>query len=705
MSDEELAGGPDDGSARKITRRQFLDGVVISAAGLAVASAYPWLTGSQAAAFAANQTGSSSLLYPPTETGIKGHRDPVVSRFMQIDGLPNPDDVHSVAAGPGIARNSLNTREHYDCVIVGGGASGLAAAKFYRDRFGPNSKILIIDPLRDFGGHANRNEFQIPDEAFGGQNVMLLRGGTVNLDSIGTWGRTSGGFHDVPTNHAALELLDYLKVDPNNFPSTAGAGFPAALGMNARLLFPAEEWGTDTVTRTRFEPNTDAGWHAYLARLPYTPAAKDAIFRIQRDRTTDWIAEKHGPGMSPMERVRLLTTITYKQWLMEYIGAPEEALHEYQRGSHSLLGAGAQATAAADNWMLGRPGFSPALNLPDPEDLAEAGFPGIGRTPQMDNLANAGPNRAWPDGNASLMRLLVSRLIPNAFPDGAPTQETVVTAQCDYAQLDVPANTVRIRLNSLVYQVKPAERRNELAKIEYESLDDGAAYAVHAKHVVMACWNRVTAHIVKGLPTRQVRDLCYARKVPLIYGRAGLRNWQAFADAQISSVAPRAKDSLFWDSTTLGVGQRFGSAFGPTPNTPDRPAVLNFNVVPTGHDTTPQLAAYEVGRQKLLEMSFEDLENALFDIIDRTVNRHGGDFDPERNVHSLQLNRWNYGYAHELTSVWDPAQYTRFADQPQTRGRAPFRNVAIANSDSQAFAYAHSAVQEGYRAVHDLPRA
>jgi spermidine dehydrogenase len=37
------------------------------------------------------------------------------------------------------------------------------------------------------------------------------------------------------------------------------------------------------------------------------------------------------------------------------------------------------------------------------------------------------------------------------------------------------------------------------------------------------------------------------------------------------------------------------------------------------------------------------------------------------------------------------------------RGRVPFRNVAIANSDSQAFAYTHSAIQEGFRAVQDLP--
>ena len=51
----------------------------------------------------------------------------------------------------------------------------------------------------------------------------------------------------------------------------------------------------------------------------------------------------------------------------------------------------------------------------------------------------------------------------------------------------------------------------------------------------------------------------------------------------------------------------------------------------------------------------------------------------------------------------DPSLYGAYADQPQRRGKAPFRNVSIANADSQGFAYFHSAVQEGYRAVQDLP--
>jgi spermidine dehydrogenase len=220
--------------------------------------------------------------------------------------------------------------------------------------------------------------------------------------------------------------------------------------------------------------------------------------------------------------------------------------------------------------------------------LVPGDFPGVGRTAQMDSMPGSDPTIAWPDGNASVSRLLVSKLIPNAYADidgGHPTPANIVNAMCDYTQLDRPRNLVRVRLNSTVARVRPAGERGGAATIDY--VQRGRGWRVHATHVVMACWNRVTVRLVDGLPGHQVKDLDYARKVPLIYGRAGLNNWQAFADAKISSVSPRG-NSLFWDSTSLVAGQVFGSAYGPTPNDPAAPAMLQFTCVPTGpHPADP----------------------------------------------------------------------------------------------------------------------
>ena len=130
-----------------ITRRDFLDGVAISSAGLAAAAAAPHLTGAEAAAVAAGGGGLPRGYYPPTETGLKGQPNRVIRKIMRIDGPPNPRDVHSTRGGPGMrVRRVIDCHETYDCVIVGAGASGLAAAKYYRDRFGEDAKILRARP-------------------------------------------------------------------------------------------------------------------------------------------------------------------------------------------------------------------------------------------------------------------------------------------------------------------------------------------------------------------------------------------------------------------------------------------------------------------------------------------------------------------------------------------------------------------------------
>jgi spermidine dehydrogenase len=99
-----------------ITRRDFLDGVAIGAAGLAAAAAAPFLTGAEAAAAAQGNVGSSPPLPPGYDpdvtTGIKGTPDALVSQHMLLDGPPNPDDVHSSKQGPGIKpRRVLDTGE------------------------------------------------------------------------------------------------------------------------------------------------------------------------------------------------------------------------------------------------------------------------------------------------------------------------------------------------------------------------------------------------------------------------------------------------------------------------------------------------------------------------------------------------------------------------------------------------------------------
>jgi spermidine dehydrogenase len=727
-----------------ITRRDFLDGAAVSAAGLAAAAAFPGLTGAEAMT-KAGDAGLPPGYYPPSFTDpFTGQPAQVIRRTIKIDGPQpsKPRQVHSTKGGPGIHARVSDTREKYDCVIVGAGASGISAAKWYRDRFGPNMKILLVDALPDFGGHSHRNEWHIPNAANGNADVKILRnGGVVNMDSIGSWNRDAPGGIPGSYGQPAVDFLSWAGVDvadATKWQNGGAAGIPSSFGLYQRLLFPAAEFGgTDHVIPARNagpfagqEAATVAGWTAFLNRTPYSQAARDAILRVQTAEE-DFLANAPGAPLTQQQKRDYLTTITYKQYLRNHAGVNDEAFHgEYWRGSGGLLGAGGQAVSAADCWILGRPGFPDAVGLGDVEDIELAG---IGRTPYQDSRSDNGPTRAWPDGNTSLLRLALSKLIPNAFPDVnvgdgpmRPDQLSILPARARYDQLDRPSNKVRVRLNATVFNVRPTKHRGDYSPVDYVlNRVPGSDHHHHhhhhhhsgrnegrrvwAKHVIMACWNRVTAHVVEGLPKRQVEGLCYARKVPLIYGRAGLNNWQAFADSQVASVSPRGT-SLFWDNLSVAAGAGFGpnatpgKYYGPTPNQPPScPASLSFTVVPNHPEAVPQVFAYSTGQQMLRELSWEDMEDSVIDLIDRTVNKLGGDFDPERDIHDWKINRWSYGYAHELTSTFDPSLYGPIEGQPQYAGRQPFRNVAIANADSEAFAYTHSAINEAYRAVNDLP--
>ena len=175
----------------------------------------------------------------------------MLESIYKIDGRPNvaAAAAHSSRGGPGVSAPIRGRAERYDCVIVGAGASGLAAAKFYQDRFGPDKTVLLLDPLPDFGGHSHRNEFHVPNAAAGGADLMLLRnGGTVNLDSIGAWNQPAGGLLDIPGSYGqpALDMLEFCGVDPGQLPELVRARHPRLLRAAPDAAVPGGRVGHRT---------------------------------------------------------------------------------------------------------------------------------------------------------------------------------------------------------------------------------------------------------------------------------------------------------------------------------------------------------------------------------------------------------------------------------------------------------------------------
>ena len=108
---------------------------------------------------------------------------------------------------------------------------------------------------------------------------------------------------------------------------------------------------------------------------PYSPEAQAGIATIITDDSTDWISIKDGPK-TDQEKKAILAGITYKRYLMDYVGVNEEATGYFQRTSHGLFGAGIQALQAGDTWALG-----------------EAGFDGLGLNSDPSRASGAPPSR------------------------------------------------------------------------------------------------------------------------------------------------------------------------------------------------------------------------------------------------------------------------------------------------------------------------
>src|SRR5262249_44243041 len=132
----------------------------------------------------------------------------------------------------------------------------------------------------------------------------------------------------------------------------------------------------------------------------------------------------------------------------------------------------------------------------------------------------------FPDGNASVVRLLVRRLIPGAIP--GTTMDDVVTARANYKRLDTAGSPVRTRLNSTVVRVLPDHPGAATGGADVLYVRGGTLHHVRARAVVLACWHSVIPYLCPALPLRQKEALSYAVKVPIVYTNVLLRNWTAF---------------------------------------------------------------------------------------------------------------------------------------------------------------------------------
>src|SRR5207249_4760605 len=131
-------------------------------------------------------------------------------------------------------------------------------------------------------------------------------------------------------------------------------------------------------------------------------------------------------------------------FLRELVQVDEQIIKLLSATPQPLFGVGFDAVSAQDAWGLDAPGFR-GLKLD----------PAPGKGMNRDAIPNEEAEKYFfhfPDGNASIARLLVRKLIPEAIPGSSSSD--VVLAKANYARLDDSNSPVRIRLNSTAVRVK-----------------------------------------------------------------------------------------------------------------------------------------------------------------------------------------------------------------------------------------------------------
>jgi spermidine dehydrogenase len=622
------------GMDRPIARRDFLDCIAVAASSIAAGM----LPGVVTEGLAKEVVGGDRRSpYPPRLTGLRGSHPGSFELAHELRHGNLPLRV------PGPA-------ETYDLVIVGGGISGLSAAFFYRERR-PSARILILDNHDDFGGHAKRNEFELRGR------VQLMNGGTLGIDS------------PRPYSVVAARLLRKLGVDPVRLDATcAKKDFYQSIGLGRGIFFDRETFGSDKLI---------VGVNTLLAEAPLAPIVRADIARLNEAKI-DYM-----PGLSSKEKKERLARMSYRDFLVNVAKADPGVLPVFQARTHGEWGVGIDAVGALDVWPFGFPGFQ-GLNL-EPGAAPHMGFTASGYA------ATRGSYKFhFPDGNASIARLLVRSLVPSSIP-GRSAQD-IVTATADYRQLDRAGAPVRIRLNSTAVSVRnigePASARG--AEVIYSR--NGTLAAARGKAVVLACWNMMIPYLCPELPDAQKDALHYLVKTPLVYTSVAIRNWRAFMALGVYEVyAPGSYHSSVRLNQTVDIG---GYLSVRSANDPILVHMVRTPCKP-GLDEREQ---HRVGRAELMSTSFEIFERNVRDQLARTLGPGG--FDPAADIIAITVNRWPHGYAYEYNPLFDPDWNEH--EQPHVIGRAPLGRITIANSDSGAGAYTDSAIEQAHRAIEEV---
>jgi spermidine dehydrogenase len=618
------------GMDHAISRRDFLNASLLASGGLLMTSASPL-----------------QLLSEDDWTGYGG-----VGDYSRSNG--NAYEIvqagHRIRDGEfeKIPAAAIDTREIYDCVVVGGGISGLAAALFFLRQAGAGRSCLVLDNHPIFGGEAKGNEFLVD-----GHRLLAHQGSAVYFvqyphsfiahfyDSIGlkapklqyqSW---AGSAPEIPLSRTPYDMV-------GSQPETYGFYFGARFGGDGSGTWLIDPWGKK------------------LQRAPISETAREELLRW---RGGPLVLEKrpqyHGDDIS-----RQLDQITLEEHMMRVYGISRETIRTFLspvEGGGSGLGPDA-LSAYADY----------AADILHPLDTEDG-------------------DQMFPRGNGDIARLMMKALIPGAI-FGADGVEEVCNGRVNFSALDQPGAAARVRLNSTAVWV---EHDGEPAKAEFVSIiyaQGKQLYRVRARTAVMAggCWT--TKHIVRDLPGAQRDAYAQFYRSPCMMANVALRNWRFLYKMGISGCRwfdgignyTEVRRTALMGADSPGIG-------------PDSPVVLNLKIL-YSYPGMPVADQGYRGRGELLATPFREYERQIRQQFTDMFARAG--FDARRDIAGIILNRWGHAYLNPQPGFFF-GKDGRPAPSDVLRA-APFGRIAFANTDLAGIMDHRSSILEAQRAVGQL---
>jgi spermidine dehydrogenase len=623
------------GMDERISRRDFLNSTLIASGGLLMSAVTPL----QLLGEADDWTGYGGVGDYSKSNGntlevlAAGHR----IRDGEFERLPN---------------EIVDTGEVFDCVVVGGGISGLAAALFFLRKSGRNRTCLVLDNHPVFGGEAKRNEFVVD-----GHRLMAHQGSAVFFvqyphsflgrfyDSIGLktpqlqYQKWAG-----PGKEMTLSKTPYDMVGME--PATYGLYFGAKFGQKDGT------WLIDP-------------WGKKLEGAPISESARAELLKWRAGPAEEGPAKKEKrPQYFGDDISRYLDSITLEEHMMRRFGISRDTIRTFLspvEGGGSGLGPdvlSAYADYAAD------------LLHPLQSDDTDQMFPG---------------------GNTGIARLMAKALIQKSIA-GDDSMESVCRNEINFDALDQPSSPARIRLNSTAVWVKHDgdPEKSESVSIVYAWA--GKTYRVTARTVVMAGGGWATRHIVRDLPQAQQQAYSQFYRSPCMMANVALRNWRFLYKMGITGFR--------WFE---GVGNytevRKTALVGadlPTIS-PDSPVVLPLKVL-YSYPGLPIADQGHRGRGEMLATPFSEYERQIREQFTSMFARSG--FDARRDIAGIILNRWGHAYLNP-----QPGFFFGKDGKPapgEVLRATPFGRIAFANTDLAGIMDHRCSILEAERAVGQL---